>query len=337
MKKALFLTLMASVAFAACTSDESLVPPQEIDFQVAKYLSTSRAVTGSVFTGSFGTYSFGLNDEMENEEISNASGVWKATTAYYWPVTGNTVDFISYAPYSSTTSPLTINNDNTIDITYTATGGVDFMLADYATGLNENVDLINGTEYKGVPTLFRHMLSNVSFEIGLTEDAIERGYSVHITEMKLTGIHNAGTIDDLAVDADDDATDNMQAWDLPDYWTSTSGNEIIIITPPSGYVTTPVAATLDDCYLLPQQFVATEQSIVGQQISIKYTLKYNNQEEVQNPIVRDLKGIVTGHAGWGINKKIVYNITIDVASNEIHFDPAVAEWDSTDGNIDVTL
>ena len=57
--------------------------------------------------------------------------------------------------------------------------------------------------------------------------------------------------------------------------------------------------------MLPQQFVATdtEQSIVGQQISISYTLKYNDQEEVQTPIVRDLKEIVTGHAGWGINKK----------------------------------
>ena len=337
MKKALFLTLMASVAFAACTSDESLVPPQEIDFQVAKYLSTSRA-TGSEFTGSFGTYSFGLNDEMENEEISNATGVWKAATAYYWPVTGNTVDFISYAPYSAT-SPLTINDDNTIDIAYTATGGVDFMLADYATGLNENVDFINGTEYKGVPTLFRHMLSNVSFNIGLTEDAIDRGYSVLITEMKLTGIHNAGTIEDLAVLTTDDDSDNMQPWNfLSDYWASTSGTEIITITPPSGYVTTPVAATLQNCYLLPQQFVATdtEQSIVGQQISISYTLKYNDQEEVQTPIVRDLKEIVTGHAGWGINKKIVYNITIDVASNEIHFDPAVADW-STPVDVNVTL
>ncbi len=337
MKKALFLTLMASVAFAACTSDESLVPPQEIDFQVAKYLSTSRA-TGSEFTGSFGTYSFGLNDEMENEEISNATGVWKAATAYYWPVTGNTVDFISYAPYSET-SPLTINDDNTIDIAYTATGGVDFMLADYATGLNENVDFINGTEYKGVPTLFRHMLSNVSFNIGLTEDAIDRGYSVLITEMKLTGIHNAGTIDDLAVLTTDDDSDNMQAWNLPDYWTSTSGNVTIELDPSDDYVTTPVAAELNNCYLLPQQFVATdtEQSIVGQQISISYTLNYNDQEEVQTPIVRDLKGIVTGHAGWGINKKIVYNITIDVASNEIYFDPAVAEWSTPDVTVEVGL
>ena len=100
MKKVLFSAIVASVAFAGCTNDESLVPPQEIDFQVAKYLSSSRA-TGSEFTGTFGTYSFGLGDtkDMDNTEIALISGVWKATSGtYHWPATG-TVDFISYAPY----------------------------------------------------------------------------------------------------------------------------------------------------------------------------------------------------------------------------------------------
>ena len=87
MKKVLFSAIVASVAFAGCTNDESLVPPQEIDFQVAKYLSSSRAVSGSVFdeTLSFGTFSSGLgtDKEMNNTQISLTGGEWKASRAYY--------------------------------------------------------------------------------------------------------------------------------------------------------------------------------------------------------------------------------------------------------------
>ena len=335
MKKALFLTLMASVAFAACTSDESLVPPQEIDFQVAKYLSTSRA-TGSEFTGSFGTYSFGLGDgkEMSNTEIFLQSGVWKAATPYYWPVTGNTVNFISYAPYSAT-CPFTIA-DGSVSITslYTIDGSTDLMLADYATGLTSNVNNIttSGTDYTGVPTLFRHMLSNVSFNIGLTADAVAKGYSLIVTGMELSGIYNQGTIS--LTPNSGNAVSNLKEWDWPAYWTTTSSTTTdITIGHPTEEITTSdlVAATLQNCYLLPQEFVVDQQ-----QITISYKLKYNGQDEEQDPITKDLLNIATDHTEWGINKKIVYNIRIGVTTNEITFDPAVADW-STPVDVNVTL
>lgn len=337
MKKVLFSAIVASLAFAGCTNDESLVPPQEIDFQVAKYLSSSRA-TGSEFTGTFGTYSSGLGNgkEMANTEIALNDGVWKATSGtYHWPATG-TVSFISYAPYA-TTCPFTIDAAaGSVSVTsYVNDGSKDLMLADYATELNGNVDYVTTTPsdggYEGVPTLFRHMLSNISFKIGLTEAAQTAGYSVQITDMELTGIHNTGSISLSTTTGD--ATYNMKEWEWPDngYWTSTSGDETIPITAPSGFITDLTEATLTNCYLLPQEFTTD-----GQQISFSYQLKYNGVEGDVIPVTRDLEGITTGHAGWGINKKILYKISIGVATNEITFDPAVVEW-SSEPDVNVTI
>ncbi len=340
MKKALFLALMASVAFAACTSDESLVPPQEIDFQVAKYLSTSRA-TGSEFTGSFGTYSFGLGTgkEMDNTEISEVGDVWKAATAYYWPATG-TVNFISYAPHIAD-CPFDIDAE-TGEFTatdYVVDGSKDLMLADYATDLNGNVDKITTTPadggYTGVPTLFRHMLSNISFTIALTEAAANYGYTVEITGMRLTGIHNTGSI---SLSVTGNAENNMKVWNWPTeqpYWTDTSGSAEITITPPTSTTIGKdlTGATLTNCYLLPQAFVDN-----AQKITITYKLTYNSVEGNELSVTKDLIDLQANHKGWGINKKIVYNIRIGVASNEIYFDPAIAEWSSEDVNVgDITL
>ena len=334
MKKVLFSAIVASLAFAGCTNDESLVPPQEIDFQVAKYLSSSRA-TGSAFDedSSFGTYSSGLgtDKEMNNTQISLSGGEWKASSPYYWPATG-TVSFISYAPYA-TSCPFSINAaTGSVSATdYENVGDKDLMLADYATGLNGNVNNIttSGTDYTGVPTLFRHMLSNISFKIGLTEAAVNAGYSVQITDMKLTGIHNTGSI---SLSATGTLSENMKTWEWPNYWTSTSGNETIDITAPSGFITDLADATLDNCYLLPQIFTAGVQKI-----SFSYTLKYNGENGEAKSVSKDLKDITTaGHAGWGINQKILYNISIGVET--ITFDPAVEEWPSeTDVDVNVTI
>lgn len=333
MKKGLFFTILAGVAFASCTNNESLVPPQEIDFQVAKYLSSTRA-TGAEFPGteSFGTYSAGLGagKEMENTKISLSAGVWKAASGtYYWPATG-TVSFISYAPYSIT-CPFTIDaSTGDVSVTgYQVDGSKDLMLADYATGLNGNVDNVStsGTNYTGVPTLFRHMLSNISFNIGLTEAAKTAGYSVQVTGMQLSNIRNQGSITLSDIDP---LAENMKPWNWPTYWTTTSNTETINIGAPSGFITDLTPATLTNCYLMPQEFEAG-----SQKITISYKLKYNGIEGEVITVNKDLLGIVSGHEGWGINKKIVYNITIGVETNEITFDPAVVDW-STE-NTGVTI
>ena len=122
----------------------------------------------------------------------------------------------------------------------------------------------------------------------------------------------------------------MKTWNWPTYWTSSNPTEISI-TAPSGFITGLTDATLTNCYLLPQEFTAGVQ-----QISFNYTLKYNNVPGTAIPVTKDLKDITTDHAGWGINKKILYNISIGVETNEITFDPAVVEW-SSEPDVNVTI
>ena len=73
-------------------------------------------------------------------------------------------------------------------------------------------------------------------------------------------------------------------------------------------------------------------------ITITYKLTYNSVEGNELSVTKDLIDLQANHKGWGINKKIVYNIRIGVASNEIYFDPAIAEWSSEEVNVgDITI
>lgn len=327
MKKALFLTLMASVAFAACTSDESLVPPQEIDFQVAKYLSTSRAVTGSVFDEgkSFGTYSSGLGDgkEMENTQISKVGDVWKAASGnYYWPINNGAVNFISYAPYNAATFDVDAANGTIATTGYTV-GTDDLMIADYAVGLtsaNYNVDNVTGNSYSGVPTLFRHALANISFQF---KNANTTDFTYTVKSITVHSYKEG----DLSLTATGTASDLMQKWGWPTVWSTPSSYTTTTFTVPTNAVT----ANLEDsksseAFVLPQTFVNTGeiQKVV---IVVDETNNVNNTT-TERELTKNFYEI-TDHTAWEINKKIVYNITFNPTFDlEIHFDPAVAAWDT---------
>lgn len=331
MKKALFLTLMASVAFAACTSDESLVPPQEIDFQVAKYLSTSRA-ENSAFDeeSSFGTYSSGLTIDMSNTQISKVDNVWKAGTPYYWPTGGNPVNFISYAPYKET-SPFVVNAANgTITATDYTVGTDDLMIADYAVGLtsaNYNVDNVTGNSYSGVPTLFRHALANISFQF---KNANTTDFTYTVKSITVHSYKEG----DLSLTATGTVSDLMQTWGWPTVWSTPSSYTTTTFTVPTNAVT----ANLEDsksseAFVLPQTFVNTGdiQKVV---IVVVETNKVNSST-VERTLTKNFYDI-TDHTAWEINKKIVYNITFNPTFDlEIHFDPAVAAWDTPSFDFDL--
>ena len=328
MKKALFLTLMASVAFAACTSDESLVPPQEIDFQVAKYLSTSRA-EGSVYEGgSFGTYSSGLTTEMNNTEISKVGDVWKAASGtYYWPINNGAVNFISYAPYNAVTFDVDDVDaaNGEIEITDYTVGTDDLMIADYAvdlTSANYNADKVDdGTNsYSGVPTLFRHALANISFQFK-NLNTTDFTYTV-----KSITVHSYKE-GDLSLAATGTASNLMQTWGWPTVWDNPSSYTTTTFTVPTDPVTDDFAGLKSsEAFVLPQTFVNTGDI---QKVVIVVDEKNNvNNTTTPRELTKNFYEI-TDHTAWEINKKIVYNITFNPTFNlEIHFDPAVAAWDT---------
>lgn len=107
---------------------------------------------------------------IEDATISYVDGRWKdATRSYYWPYSGK-LNFFSYSP-AEIKSNTSVDCNTGITITdwdVNANQTVDIMVADVQTEqtANQNVGL-----YTGVPTIFRHKLSQiVGFEFNTFED-----------------------------------------------------------------------------------------------------------------------------------------------------------------------
>lgn len=280
MKKFFFLAVAACALLAGCAKvEKNPSPSHEIDFQAAKYLTSTKADdagtnddgsdAGTTTTSpgvyntksSFGTFSFKSNgatdingdsydDLMDNVKISYNADVWKAdrNTPYFWPETG-TLDFVSYSPYyakGTTDSKIpTVNTDQT---TLTWTGYTvnyghkeDLMYADKAVGLQKTEE-----QNTVVPTLFHHALAQVKFQFNITDEADEK-YSVYLKELRLENIYNKGNLT-LTLDSNDAKTDFMQGWTLPtdNVWTDLSkgDNAYLTIKTPDGVAVTTTYA----CY-----------------------------------------------------------------------------------------
>ena len=107
---------------------------------------------------------------IENATISFNGTLWRdESRSYYWPHTGK-LNFLSYSP-AAIQPNTTIHKDTGITITgwdVDANRNIDIMVADVQTEQTSNQNV--GT-YTGVPTIFRHKLSQiVGFEFNTFED-----------------------------------------------------------------------------------------------------------------------------------------------------------------------
>lgn len=175
--------LMAALLPLSCTKIEQERPaPAQICYNVVQFSQTKAA--GLYPTSeSFISCAFLLEDGktwaanhseakayIENATISFDGTRWKdASKFYYWPLSGK-LSFLSYSPDDIKTYA-TVDCTNGITISYwdvNARQDVDIMVADIQTEqtANQNLGL-----YTGVPTIFRHKLSQiVGFEFNTFED-----------------------------------------------------------------------------------------------------------------------------------------------------------------------
>ena len=286
MKKIFFLAVAACALLAGCAKvEKNPSPSHEIDFQAAKYLTSTKADdagtnddgsdAGTTTTSpgvydtksSFGTFSFKsvgatdingdpYDDLMDNVEISHNGAVWKADrpTPYFWPETG-TLDFVSYSPYYPTPAegtdskiPTIGTNQTTLTWTgYTVKYGHkdDLMYADKAVGLKENKSQDGSNT--SVPTLFRHALAKVKFQFNITPEADEK-YSVYLKELRLENIYTKGNLELLLDNTDNAETYFMQGWTLPtgNVWTDLTKEDDAYLT-----IETPdsvAVTTTSKCY-----------------------------------------------------------------------------------------
>lgn len=342
MKKTIIIALAAVVALAACTKAEKKEVAKEVPmtFKVINYLQQTKANTA--YTGdAFGTFAFwtatdwatdgDANVFMNNDKIiygpEYAQGEWGPVDARFWTKTGK-ITFASYSPYTSGAGngfsevPTFTKEDGFTfkNFTIPATGDIDLMVADLIADQTKNDPeylLSNNTD--GVPTLFRHVLSQISFEFKTSENPNPNvtASEIVIKSVTIKNINNEGTY-----------TQNNS-----DVWGGETGTATYEYNDATNPITVkpgdaPVGTDVPSMILLPQELTAG-----GQQIEIEYTIrtKYeSNPEWAEENLTATVDLVTTEIPEWLPNQSIVYTITINPVDasveNAILFDPAVADW-----------
>lgn len=378
MKRSILLAAAAIAALAGCSKvevksvDEA---PARISWNavVGKH-STKAPVEGTTFsTGhSFKTFAFynangtawptGASLYIDNQEVSyHAAAVapfeansWHTGTVNYWPRQGS----LTFFSYSFANKPVSFAGTLTCtaaeglklvgyDVNATDNKNSDFMVADIKVDQRQNTTDAAGAE-KGVPTIFRHALTQiVGFKVETKDDykGATLAAGSKVIEVKSIKIVNADSKGDYTMT--NNAVTRTESWgnrsDSKTYeYTPVAGksealnttaaelvNEQKIFLPQdfaaSGYTYTAGASLLQKS--LERQTVAYKTAVaaVGH-IELKYTIK--TYTDATNYSEEEVTELIALHeiGNWNINKKITYKITIDLSSNIIYWDPTVEAW-----------
>lgn len=229
------------------------------------------------------------------------------------------------------------------------------MVADIKVDQRQNTTDAAGAE-KGVPTIFRHALTQiVGFKVETKDDykGATLAAGSKVIEVKSIKIVKA--------DSKGDYTMTNNAVTRTESWGNRSDSKTYEYTPVAGKSealnTTAAELVNEQKIFLPQNFTASgytytgvsllEKSLERQtpaykaavaavgHIELNYTIKtYTDDTNFSKEEVTEL--IALEEIGnWGINKKITYNIKIDLSSNIIYWDPTVEAW--TEDNQTVTI
>lgn len=358
MKKMILLAVIASVTLASCVKNE-VTPDEEngsnaISYQTVvgtmsrglsstqtKFPITSTFGSFAYFVAGNGTWAANANDPtttlyINDEEIkyhASASALfnvntWHATAVHYWPKQGS-LTFFAYTPKTISVTCEKTTGIKAGNYNVDANKNVDFMVADMVADKNQNTTIY---EYNGVPTLFRHKLTQIGFKIKTASD-YANGHSsgsyaagdkvIELTGIKINNVANQGIYTQLPAEGWSGQTGTVD-------YTHFSGNQAV--------TTTLAEAKNADAQtiVLPQTFSDN----VDVNITITYTIKtYTDGTNYSTEIVTETKKLYELHSGtsnaWEMNKNITYGITIDLSSQIIYWDPAIENWDNVDNGIDI--
>lgn len=370
MKKYIILTAVAILALAACSkvTHNVEVPDQAITFQVVKYANSTKA--GEVDYAEnyadvpFGTFAFmnsyanensnwdnaGTTDNvyMDNVLVSLQNGTWAPTPTYYWPKSAK-LTFASYSPYKESGYGVP-KYDKTAGYQFTnykieEYANVDLMVADIAKDKTYN----EGPTYfyEGVPTLFRHLLTDLQFKFkraSYSNDNVDEEKSyITVTKVELINFIDTKSYSNEAWTANTAA--GSTSFNITDGSLELKQNVVLPETPkdviimpqtlvnkivPAEGETAPAFQALKVTYNIVTYFNGKEnpvtESNVVSTVPFYFAGKAATETEEEQAAITEFKK----------NQKIVYTVTIfPYANNPILFDPAVVAWDETTGTLDL--
>ena len=370
MKKFFLLAAVVGVALTSCVKNEGLAvvaDQNEITFEVAKFKASSRAEVAFPTDISFGAYAYYENTEnpgthttyIDNAEIvykvSNGNGYWAAKDhTYFWPTQGH-LDFVSYAPYNAdATSPAVPKiSDNDVQQTLKyegfkvdAANPVDLLYSDKA--MQQTANTVN-YGFTGVPTLFHHALAKLNFKVKAfrINNADESpkavtSWTVVVNKITLNGIYDEGNLTMKTANVHNAGATTVQ-WEntitaVPyNVWSNTSSQTSKVWECAQTLPTTArhygagTADVAENYFVLPQALVADIQ-----QITVEYTITTKapeGQTGVKEYVATKNLSDFPAVPAWEQGKNITYTIDIDPVGDEIHFAPAIVDWENVDGVI----
>ena len=307
----------------------------------------------------------------ENPPFVNYS--WHADQVYYWPK-GGSLTFISYTAVDSDkkeTSYPTVTCDATdglkvADYDVDVQKNLDFMVSDIKAGQVANSTTTAGAK-AGVPTIFKHTLTqivgfNVKTAANYKGTTLAKGSKViTLNSIKVVDAFSKGDYQMTT-----DATTRTESWknleEPSSYEYAVYDNGAI---KGQEVTTTVFSLTNEQKAFLPQTFAAVNYTFTGTTeeekalekktqayidavkavpyIEFSYKVDtYTSASDFSTDNVTEyiaLSDIST--EGWGINKKITYNVTINLAGahgeNIIYWDPSVVDWTPVNPDLVITL
>ena len=372
MKKYFIFAIAALAASAACSNVETLDTPKDtlIGFNVVKYAAKTRAYNSLLdefyyqgadttmiesFTtnawfhdgaAAYGPQQFMSDQTIAPDDASDPSYWSPSGRNYYWPKTGY-INFFSYAgspvPTAKAENSLTYANVSVVP-------GSNILVADAAYRYSANNDPATygqNSVTKGVPTLFRHILSRVKFDVVLdakngmaNPDSLDK-WTVTITSASIN-VPQQGTI---RLTFEDPGTTETVKFDTDSVWTGLGsrtdidkvagdvvltavGGKISDTTVVEGSATGIAAELIAESSVIPHTiWVADTDSVT---FTMNYTIAYQYDggtaitEDVTVPATA-LKTFTPTITSWAMNTKYTYHIIIK-PNGAVLFDPAVETW-----------
>ena len=189
MKKFFLFAAAALVALVSCSKvevPETAANSKKISFEVANYAAQTKAdsPTSLIVEGytSFMTNAWYHSPADGNQYfMQNIAITWNTTTEntwapaidYFWPKTG----YVNFYSYAGTQDPTTVNSEGSLVYTDKVIAYNDnILVADAAYGYNANVSTysLDHASVTGVPTLFRHYLSKLAFNVMLKTTEVKK-------------------------------------------------------------------------------------------------------------------------------------------------------------------
>ncbi len=366
MNKKLFLLALpaAAMLIAGCSKTEVTTvesAPQEITFQTVE----TKAASNFSESNAFYSYAFFLSKKNagwdSNSDKSQAyisaskitfnttDKAWKnESTKYYWPKEGS----LTFFAWTDNTASPAVDPANSVscaaasgikftnyDITSTTNKNKDLLVADIVKDATKNTDSYTGTSgawKEGVPTVFKHILSNLVFNIktdyATSKDKYE-SVNFNLKSIDLKNVYTKGTYTQGEVTS----TPAWAAKTAP--WDSYAESETLSIYSGSLAVTkaTDEATAITGNYsiVLPQTFAAVT-TIDGSTpvITVVYDIVTNYTGTAVTETITVTKSLNEIYSGsWDPAKK--YTLTLIVGLSEILWDPDITDWTDVSNSINI--